>query len=253
MAWNFARYVGRVVEAGKAEYPIPMYTNCPQYGIWEGDPQRGQSGGPMPDAMDVWRAGAPRIDLFAADIYGPDFVALCAKYTQSGNPLFIAETGGGREAKPGRSTPSDATTRSASRRSGLTGWRVPTPDLTSGYDLISQLAPLILEHQGNGTMSAVLLSPNDPPQKIQVGNYTLEVAFRPDPEACPERNHRRQPLPSAALFIATGPDEYYAARQRRNRHLFSQHTGAPARRAGHRGRRHFCRRPLGSRPLARRG
>ena len=25
MAWNFARYVGRVAEAGKAEYPLPMY------------------------------------------------------------------------------------------------------------------------------------------------------------------------------------------------------------------------------------
>jgi hypothetical protein len=43
--------------------------------------------------------------------------------------------------------------------------------------LIAQLAPLISEHQGNGTMSAVLLGPNDPPQKIQVGNYTLEASF----------------------------------------------------------------------------
>ena len=33
MAWYFARYVGRVVEAGKAEYPIPMFTNCPQSGF----------------------------------------------------------------------------------------------------------------------------------------------------------------------------------------------------------------------------
>ena len=28
MAWNFARYVGRVVDAGKAEYPIPMFLNA---------------------------------------------------------------------------------------------------------------------------------------------------------------------------------------------------------------------------------
>jgi hypothetical protein len=43
--------------------------------------------------------------------------------------------------------------------------------------VIAQLAPLISEHQGNGTMSAVLLGPKDPPQKIQVGNYTLEASF----------------------------------------------------------------------------
>ena len=37
--------------------------------------------------------------------------------------------------------------------------RPATPDieLTSSYDVIKQLAPLISEHQGNGTMSAVLL------------------------------------------------------------------------------------------------
>jgi beta-galactosidase GanA len=71
MAWNFARYVNRVVEAGKAEYPIPMITNCPQDGFGKAPAPLhggGQSGGPMPDAMDVWRAGAPRIDLFAADL-----------------------------------------------------------------------------------------------------------------------------------------------------------------------------------------
>ena len=33
MAWYFSRYIGRVVEAGKAEYPIPMVTNCPQRGF----------------------------------------------------------------------------------------------------------------------------------------------------------------------------------------------------------------------------
>jgi len=65
MAWHFARYVGRVVEAGKAEYLIPMIANCPQEGFGRAPAPLhggGQSGGPMPDAMDVWRAGAPRND-----------------------------------------------------------------------------------------------------------------------------------------------------------------------------------------------
>ena len=33
MAWHFARYVGRVAEAGKAEYPIPMFVNAGQSGF----------------------------------------------------------------------------------------------------------------------------------------------------------------------------------------------------------------------------
>jgi len=76
------------------------------------------------------------------------------------------------------------------------------------------LAPLISEHQGNGTMSAVLLGPKDPPQKVQVGNYTLEVAYWPIrytmPLLTPGEPPPGNPPPAAALFIAAGPDEYFA-------------------------------------------
>ena len=129
MAWNYARYVGRVAEAGKAEYPIPMFVNAALYGIGQADPnpRHRAAAAPGTDVMDVWRAGAPRIDMLSPDTYSDDFVAFCAKYTQSGNPLFIPETGGGPEARPERSTPSDATTPSASRRSASTGRRVKIP------------------------------------------------------------------------------------------------------------------------------
>jgi hypothetical protein len=211
MAWNFARYVGWVVEAGKAEYLIPMVTNCPQEGFGKAPaPLRGggQSGGPMPDVMDVWRAGAPPIDLFAADIYSPDFVGFCARYAQSGNPLFIAETR--REDLKARALyvfgRHDAISFSPFGIDPMVG-NDPDP---FGYDLLSRLAPLILEHQGKGTMSAVLLGPKDPPQKVQVGNYTLEAARTT--RGMPGAQSPQQTLPSSVgIFIATGPDEYFAA------------------------------------------
>jgi len=215
MAWYFARYVGRVVEAGKAEYPIPMFTNCPQSGFGKAPaPVRGgQSGGPMPDAMDVWRAGAPRIDIFGVDVYGFDFVTMCARFTQSGNPLWIPETVGGLEGAArvlyafGRH---DAIGFSP-MNGGIDRRLTPDYDLIGGYDLIAQLAPLIVEHQGKGTISAVLLEPKDPPQKVRLGNYTLEVAF-----VRPRAEKRGEPPPepptlAGAIFIATGPDEYYVA------------------------------------------
>ena len=72
MAWNYARYIGRVVEAGKAEYPIPMFVNAalPRSSsiadaIGKGH-ESGRTGGlfaiggPMDDLLDVWRAGAPQ-------------------------------------------------------------------------------------------------------------------------------------------------------------------------------------------------
>ena len=84
----------------------------------------------------------------------------------------------------------------------------PEPEMIRGFELISQLAPLIAKHQGDGTMSAVWLDPNDPPQKVQLGNYTLEVArLRPRRR----RGTAIAGLLAAAIFIAVGPDEYYAA------------------------------------------
>jgi beta-galactosidase GanA len=56
MAWQYARYIGKVAEAGKAEYPLPMFANAalirPGYA-----PGQYNSGGPLPHSMDIWRAG----------------------------------------------------------------------------------------------------------------------------------------------------------------------------------------------------
>jgi hypothetical protein len=212
MAWNYARYIGRVVEAGKAEYPIPMFVNAALYGVGRG-PQPPPSGGrPWDLVMDIWRAGAPRLDMLAPDAYG-NFTEFCAKYTQSGNPLFIPESlngavGAGRVLYAfGRHDAIGFSAMGAVERSNT-----PDTELIGSYDLLAQLTPLILEHQGDGTMSAVLLGPDDPPQKVQVGNYTLEAAFM-KPRVAP----LTQPTPippntfASAIFIAAGPDEYYAA------------------------------------------
>jgi hypothetical protein len=208
MGWNFARYVGRVAEAGKAEYPLPMYMNAWTYGF---QPVRA-SGAPMPDLMDVWRAGAPRIDMFSPD-NATNFVVMLAKYTQSGNPLFIPEEAPGPEGAA-RSLYAFGR-RDAIGYSRMSGGvdRLETPDkdLIGSYDLLTQLAPLILEHQGNGTMSAVLLGPNDPPQKFQVGNYTLEATYLGSQRVGPSATAPEPPLRAGAIFIATGPDEYFAA------------------------------------------
>jgi hypothetical protein len=253
MAWYFSRYIGKVVEAGKAEYPIPMITNCPQEGFGRAPaPLKGggQSGGAMADAFDIWRAGAPKVDMFGADIYSNDYAGFCARYSQSGNPLFIAETGGGSvdiKAKAlyafGRH---DACAFSPFGIDSMVG----NPADPFGYDLISQIAPLILAHQGDGSMTAILPGATDAPKKIQLGNYLLEVGpTRPrgaPPAQAPGQAAGRGQAPaqapgqaagrgqapaqapgqaagrgqapapqqqtpaSVAMFIQTGPDEYYA-------------------------------------------
>ena len=217
MAWHISRYIGRVAAAGKSEYPLPMFCNAALYGIGKGTPV--PSGGrPWDQVMDVWKAGAPQIDILSPDIYGDrDFVAFCAKYSQSGNQLFIPETGSGPTIAAralyafGRHDAMGFSPFGIDRPDRLGN----VPDLTGAYDLISRMAPLISEHQGNGTMSAVLLGPKDPPQKIQLGNYTLEVSFWPIRYTMPLLMPGEPPAGTApnaaAIFIRTGPDEYFAA------------------------------------------
>ena len=93
MAWAFAGHVEALAAAGKAVTPLPVYVNA-----WLG-PQPGQdrageypSGGPTSRVLDVWKAGAPSLDLLAPDVYVDDAQAAMADYDRPDNPLFIPET-----------------------------------------------------------------------------------------------------------------------------------------------------------------
>ena len=220
MGWYFAHYIGRVAEAGKAEYPLPLYMNTWLLEFAKPGGRTSNIGTPMPSLMDVWRAGAPGIDIYSPD-NATDFVVFCAKYTQSGNPLFIPEEESGPEgaARALYAFGHHDAIGFSRMRGGVE--RRPAPDtaLIDMYGLILQLQPLILEHQGDGTMSAVFLRPNDPPQKVKVGNYTVEGAFARSrlTAGAPPLEPVYGPLgnvsspTAAAIFIAVGPDEYYAA------------------------------------------
>jgi len=138
-------------------------------------------------------------------------VSTTAAYARSGNPLFIPESNGGSEGATRALYAFGRHNAMGFSPFGTDGSRAPDTDLISGYDLINQLAPLILAHQGKATMSAALLGQNNPSQKIQVGNYTLEAAAL-RPRGVPGAPPPQAALPSAAaVFIAVGPDEYFVA------------------------------------------
>lgn len=89
-AWAVSNYVNTVAEAGKHEYALPMYVN-----VWliEGveRPGRWPSGGATVNVLDVWKAGAPVIDMLSPDIYYPKFYDVAAQYTRPDNPLYVPE------------------------------------------------------------------------------------------------------------------------------------------------------------------
>src|ERR1039457_3145959 len=90
MAWRYAIFVNSVAEAGKREYPLPMYVNAQLPSLME-RPGEYPSGGPHPYYLAIYRAMAPAIDSYSPDIYWPEFEYWVKRYQISGNPIFIPE------------------------------------------------------------------------------------------------------------------------------------------------------------------
>ncbi len=92
MAWNYSRYIGYVAAQGKNEYPLPMYVNTWIVQTMDRGPGDYPSGGPEAFVHDIWRAGAPSIDILAPDIYLPQYAEILRKFSRNGNPAFNPET-----------------------------------------------------------------------------------------------------------------------------------------------------------------
>jgi beta-galactosidase GanA len=208
MAWYFARYTNSVAEAGKKEYPLPMYVNAalirPGY-----KPGQYPSAGPLPHLMDVWKAAATQIDFLAPDIYHGVFSEWCSMYDQPGNPLFIPEVSNVQSA---------ANAFYIFARHNALGYspfsieNVANPESNQfhhGYEVLHQLAPLILENQGKGTMAGFLLDSAAQTAQITLGDYTFTVKHE---YSWPYAMHGDGPTPRfGGMIIQVSKNEFYIA------------------------------------------
>jgi hypothetical protein len=225
MAWNYARYVEKEVQEGKSAYDIPMYVNAWLQQKNHAWPGTYPSGGPVPQVHDIWRAGAPDVDILAPDIHIPDFDEVTQRFIRNGNPLFIPEAANNVAdvilAAGKYNTIGYSPMEGFEDKVGSSWLLAPT------YLMLNNLAPMILAHQGTGTMTAVRMVQGDPPKQVKLGNYTLTFSYTgrsmrlapqakggvvaspppPQPGAQPEQS--LPPLEAAAVVISTGPDEYY--------------------------------------------
>ena len=213
MAWHYARYIGKVAEAGKAEYDLPMFANAalirPDYA-----PGQYNSGGPLPHSIDIWRAGGPQLDFIAPDIYF-EFKKWCEQYDRPGNPLFIPEAAGETQGAGNVFYAVGAHNAFGFSPFAVEAMGPSGADLARSYDVLSQLAPMILENQTKSRVAGVLLEDLTPSQKIVLGGYTLNLqgagGRRPVAGAPPEPGAGATAQRPHGIFIATGPDEFYMA------------------------------------------
>lgn len=222
MAWQYACYMEHMTKAGKVEYPLPVFTNTWIVQPEDNGPGDYPSGGPEPLVIDVWKAGAPSIDINAPDIYLPNFTEWVARFHRDNNPLFVPESRGdaggaanaffaiGQHAAIGYS-PFGIDNPGRLLMLRPDAGAMPEPDigalpLPKAYAILSQLAPLILEHQASGTIAAVLLNAAYQKQSVALGNYSVNFDLRRN-----RRDPTQVPSLGYGLIIATGPDEYLVA------------------------------------------
>ncbi len=214
MAWNYARYVNKVVAEGKAEYNIPMFVNA-----WLQQPNHAwpgtyPSGGPVPQVHDVWRAAAPSVDALAPDLYLEHFDEVSARFARNGNPLFIPET-----------SANAANVLPAFGKFNAIGFSpffiersaAPDTELAGAYRVVEQLTPAIVGQQGKDTITAVRMNAGDPPVQLKLGDYKLNVTYvgtghvpiAPEAAVPGQAAPAPQGPAATAILIAAGPDEFY--------------------------------------------
>ena len=206
MAWNYARYMNAVTDAGKTQYTLPTYVNAWIVQPEDKGPGDYPAGGPQSQVHDIWRAGAPRIDIFSPDIYLPGFKDITAMYHHSWNPLFVpesfADTMGaaqayyaiGHEYGIGYSP------------FGIDGERAPADPVRSilpkTYKLLSGMAATLLDAQSKGNIMAVMLNKSCPTQTITMGGYDIAINLR-------RTRYGSSTLTTGfGLIINAGPDEF---------------------------------------------
>jgi len=211
IAWHFARYVDAVTRAGKAEYALPMYVNA-ALNLPGARPGQYNSGGPLPHLYEVWRAGAPAIDFQAPDIYMPNFVDWTGRYARADNPLFVPEA---------RNDLSCAVKAfyaiGAHQAMGFSPFAIESLEpavasaLGDGYRVLAQMAPLILAHQGLGSMTGVLLDKENPSADVKLGDYRIHLVHDYTWEwSGAGRLAPNWPI-AGAVIINSGPREYTIA------------------------------------------
>jgi hypothetical protein len=208
MAWAFARYTNAIAEAGKKIYALPMYVNA---ALTKPGQQPGQypSAGPLPHLMDIWRAGAPSIDMLSPDIYQKTFAEWITRFDCPGNPLFIPEVGN-------EQSPVNAFYAFGARHAmGYSPYspeslvRPEDNEMSQAYAMLRELTPLILDGQTKGTLAGVLLDSAAQTATITLGDYVFTVRHE---YTWPYASRKEGEVPRyGGIIIMAAPDEFYFA------------------------------------------
>lgn len=209
MAYYYSKFTNKVIEAGKAVYPLPMFVNAalnrPGRIAGSGYP----SAGPLPHVIDFWKAAGPAIDFYSPDFYTTRFKHWCDLYTRNGNPLFIPE-----HKFDDTVAPKAFYAIGHYQAMGFCPFSIESGDekqiepLKKTYNLLAQLSPIITASQGLGNMDGVLLDKENPSTSFNIGKYEFTVTHSHTFGWSPVSAEDVWPL-AGAVIVQTADNEFF--------------------------------------------
>lgn len=199
MSWNYSNYLNHLAKAGKKYYPLPMFTNAWQKEFPNDKPGLFPCGGPLPEMLDIWKFGAPDLDILSPDIYTFDFERDADAYTRKDNPLFIPETRRDKWAvsnlysaigKYNALCYSPFGVESIGENKSFITQKIHTDSndknvssemmkeyLSLSYGMISNMMPIISDYYGTSNMIGFSQHVGQMTDHIRFGNYRISVEY----------------------------------------------------------------------------
>jgi beta-galactosidase GanA len=216
-AWSVARYIGYVVAAGKAEYPLPMYVNAALRDPLTNPPAATyESGGATDNVIPIWKAAAPALDLVAPDIYLPGTeqeLKVIELYARPDNPLFVPETGSSAEyakfiykviAYGGIGfSPFGIDDKGQNAGEAETAERLSA--IAQEYTMINPMMRELAKWGIEGKIKAVVERDDRAPQSIDLGKWQATVIFNSQDARMVQTGNR--PI-SKAMIVQLGENEF---------------------------------------------
>lgn len=211
MAWNYGKYIEKLVEEGNEIIAIPFYLNAAMNSR-ERKPGEYPSAGPLPHLKDIWMAAAPSVDFISPDIYDSGFEKWVDCYDFDGNTVFVPEV------KRDLNNPAQTYYVIGHHNAlGISPFAIENGDeeyfdkLSRAYETLHELLPLLSDSKYFQWIDGVLLTAenpttviNDDSVKISLSHYfTLPW----DSRAAFKDNWND----AGAILIKISPDEYLLA------------------------------------------
>ena len=232
-AYYHARYVEALAAPAKEIYPIPYYANIfiGETGI-EVPGFSYNGGGGVGRVIDIWKKGAPHLDLLCPDIYNSGrrvYERICGRYARPDNALMIPESATGGDANAmnmflaaGKYDAIGLAVFGAESAVDESGNILPEcRKVAASMKAIGGLQPLLIKYRGTGKIHGVIQDEFTTEEYIKLdkyhvvakffkggffhGGFTSDMNFRA-PENAWLREERGR-----GLLIETGEDEFYIA------------------------------------------